>query len=257
MFWSAFKASRKPMDDEVVFASTSDRLTYAIGDIHGRDDLFLKTLNEIRADAETLAEKPRLILLGDYIDRGSRSSDVLERIISLQAEEWCDLIVLLGNHELAFIKFCIDSAYGLAWLDHGGEATLASYGISTIRDRENPEKWKELQQRTLSLVPKSHLQLLCDAQIFYVAGDYLFVHGGVKPGVPIEEQSAETLLLIRDEFLSSPRASEFVIVHGHSAKEEASNMQWRIGIDTGAYATGVLTAVRLQGTERKLIQVRL
>lgn len=257
MFWSAFKASRKPMEVEEEFTSTIDRLTYAIGDIHGRDDLFLKILNEVREDAEALGEKPRVILLGDYIDRGARSSDVLERIVKLEDEDWLDLVVLLGNHELAFIKFCVDCAYGASWLEHGGEATLASYGIPSIRDRENPEKWLELQQQTVSIVPKPHLQLLSDAHIFHVAGDYLFVHGGVKPGVPIEDQSAETLLQIRDEFLASPKASEYVVVHGHSANESASNIKWRIGIDTGAYATGTLTAVRLNGTERKLIHTRL
>ena len=237
------------------YTSQIDRLTFAIGDIHGRADLFQKMLDRIRIEAEDLGEVARIVLLGDYIDRGPNSADVLEMIVNLRAKDWCDPVVLLGNHELSLIKFCMDSSVGWAWLEHGGLATLTSYGIPNLGDANNPAQWTELQKRILRMIPQTHLRLLCDAKIFFVAGDYLFVHGGVKPGVPIESQTSETLLWIREEFLKAEKACDFVVVHGHSARETAENLEWRIGVDTGAYASGTLTAVKLRQSDREFVQV--
>ncbi|WP_349322845.1 metallophosphoesterase [Asticcacaulis sp. MM231] len=237
--------------------STIDRLTYAIGDIHGRYDLFALAIEYIRHDARALNERPRIVLLGDYIDRGPDSAQVLSAIIDLRAQDWCDTEVLLGNHELFMIKFALDTQSGAPWLNYGGLSTLASYGITPPADRNDPDAWQALQDELLVKIPRAHLQLLSHAHIYFIAGDYLFVHGGVAPGVPVEEQTVDTLLWIREAFLKSPRASEYVVVHGHSAKATADNHRWRIGVDTGAYATGVLSVMRLNGPERRLIQAKL
>ncbi len=236
--------------------SRIDRLTYAVGDVHGRNDLLVRFINGVRRDAEALGERPRIILLGDYIDRGPASSAVLDTILALQQAEWCDVEVLIGNHELFLMKFILDVSNVGSWLQHGGLATLGCYGIAPPKDRSDPEALEELREDLLARVPDAHLGLLADAKVYFIAGDYLFVHGGVEPGVPIEEQDPDTMLWIRDEFLQSEKACDYVVVHGHSAKATADNLPWRIGVDTGAYATGVLTAVRLHGTERKIVQVR-
>lgn len=255
MNFSLFKSRGKPVGEQSLTHSHISRLTYAIGDIHGRQDLFTRILETIRQEHEAGGEKPRIILLGDYIDRGPASNEVLETIVNLKSQTWCDLEVLLGNHELFLLKFALDSNQAGPWLEYGGTATLASYGMATPKERGGPEQWQALLAEMIRVVPREHLRLLCDAKIYFIDEDYLFVHGGVRPGVPIEEQGADIMLWIRDEFLSSEKACDYVVVHGHSAKEDAANLPWRIGVDTGAYATGVLSAARLQGNTREIVQV--
>lgn len=242
--------SRLPPSNSLI-----DRLTYAIGDIHGRNDLLTKMLDTIRSEADVLGEKPRIVMLGDYIDRGPASADVLATVVALRTADWCDAEILLGNHELFLLKFALDASCGPQWLEYGGTATLQSYGLTPPLDRTDPAQWQALLADMVRVIPREHLRLLCEAKIYFIAGDYLFVHGGVKPGMPIEEQSADTMLWIREEFLAVDKSCDYVVVHGHSAKEDAHNLPWRIGVDTGAYATGVLSAVRLSGRDREIIQV--
>ncbi len=261
MFWLLDKSRQKtpdtpgPPEPPEVFKSSIDRLTYAIGDIHGRNDLFLKMLLDIRNDSSEIGEKPRIIILGDFIDRGPNSSEVIGSILRLQIQTWCDTVVLVGNHEFALIKFCLDSSCGWLWLEFGGMATLASYGIKIGGDKSDFSHWPELQTKVKRAIPQSHMKLMHEAKINFIAGDYLFVHGGVNPELPLEAQDADTFLWIRDAFLSSPKSCEYVVVHGHSAREDVSNLEWRIGVDTGAYATGILSAVKLSGTNREIMQV--
>lgn len=154
---------------------------------------------------------------------------------------------------MIMLNFLLDASYGASWVEYGGGATLLSYGIQPPKGRATAEDWEEVREAFSKLVPASHLKFLTEAALKFQAGDYLFVHAGVKPGTPLEDQGAETLLWIRKEFLASPRACEYVVVHGHTPTEAAVNQQWRIGVDTGAYATGVLTCVRLNQTTRKII----
>jgi serine/threonine protein phosphatase 1 len=261
MFWLSEKSRPKatetdgPTEPPEVFESSIDRLTYAIGDIHGRNDLFLKMLVDIRNDADAVGERPRIIILGDFIDRGPCSAEVIISILRLQAQSWCDTVVLVGNHEFALIKFCLDSSCGWLWLEYGGMATLASYGVALGSDKSDYSRWPELQRRVIRAIPRSHMKVLTDAKINFIAGDYLFVHGGVDPTLPLETQGPDTFLWIRDAFLSSPKSCDYVVVHGHSARVDASNLRWRIGVDTGAYATGILSAVKLSGANREIMQV--
>lgn len=252
--WSLFKSRLGSAKDAVKEDARIDRLTYAIGDIHGCNDLFLKLLDIIRVDATRYNEVPRIVLLGDYVDRGNASNEVLETILSLRHQSWCDVEVLLGNHELTFRQFLLDSSYGPGWMAFGAAATLAAYGISIPSDLTTAEKWRELRREAARKVPASHVRLLYEAKLSFTAGNYFFVHGGVRPGVPLNDQGADTFLWIRDEFLAAPKSCDFVVVHGHSAREDATNQTWRIGVDTGAYATGILTAVRLRETTREIIQ---
>jgi serine/threonine protein phosphatase 1 len=235
------------------FESRIDRLTYAIGDVHGCYEAFCHLLKEIKKDAKALGEKPRLVLLGDYIDRGPNSKEVIERIIDLSREEWCDLVPLLGNHEMIMLNFILDAHYGGSWVEYGGGATLLSYGVQPPKARISTDEWEEIRAAFTQVVPASHLKLLTEVELKFQAGDYLFVHAGVKPGTPLEDQGAETLLWIRKEFLLAPKACDYVVVHGHTPTESAVNQAWRIGVDTGAYATGMLSCVRLNQATRKII----
>ncbi|MFN3806035.1 metallophosphoesterase family protein [Asticcacaulis sp.] len=252
--WSALKrAFGKPSRSNAP-ASRIDRLTYAIGDVHGRNDLLKRLLDIIKEDAEREDEKPRIVMLGDYVDRGDDSAGVLDTILELEGSSWCDTQVLLGNHEEMLKRFLLDSDYGSDWVTFGGDATLASYGVTPPSPRSETELWVEARKQLSHAMPSAHLSLLRRAALHYTAGDYLFVHGGVKPGVPLDQQGAETFLWIRDEFLKSPKACEKVVVHGHSARQQVSNQNWRIGVDTGAYATGILTAVKLKEATRTFVK---
>ena len=251
--WSLFK-SNTGTKGTAPSESKIDRLTYAVGDIHGCSDLFSRLLNTIQDDAERTGEKPRIVLLGDYIDRGPNSSRVLDQIVGLRNDDWCDCVPLLGNHELVFREFLTNSDKGPELLAFGVAATFASYGISVPKQPLTTDDWLGLRRSLVKVMPTDHIWLLSQCALKFIAGDYLFVHAGVKPGMPIEDQGTDTLVWIRKEFLSKTKSCDYVVVHGHSAKEAATNNRWRIGVDTGAYATGVLTAIRLQDTSRAFLQ---
>ncbi|MDV6331079.1 metallophosphoesterase family protein [Asticcacaulis sp. 201] len=231
------------------------RLTYAVGDIHGRLDLMEKMLQKIKADAALSHERPLIIFLGDYVDRGPHSKGVLDGILTLEDEEWCDVEFLMGNHEETLLKFLNDPSAGLSWSDHGGAATLASYGVSLPHLRSDPLAWNETRDEFAQALPESHRQLMAQMKMLVIADDYLFVHAGVRPNTPLEDQGAETFLWIRSPFLAVDKACKYVVVHGHTPEEAPTNTRWRIGLDTGAYATSVLTAVRLKDNTRTIFQV--
>ncbi len=247
---SLFKAPAK------VAPSHIGQLTYSVGDIHGRADLFEKMIERIRADSATVGQRPRIVLLGDYVDRGPGSRQVLDRIIRLKEETWCDVEALMGNHEEALVQFLREPGYGVSWVEYGGAATLGSYGVQVPALRTDPEAWEAVRDAFAAVLPAAHLELLSGLEVMLQADDYLFVHAGVNPGVPLSEQGAQEFLWIRAPFLDSEKACEYVVVHGHTPEEEPSNKRWRIGVDTGAYATGILTGVRLLGDDRTMVQVR-
>ncbi|MEI9903739.1 MAG: metallophosphoesterase family protein [Asticcacaulis sp.] len=236
--------------------SRIDRLTYAIGDIHGYDELFERLLDRIRVDAETLGEKPRVVLLGDYIDRGPASRQVLERIRRLLTATWCDAVVLKGNHEDALLRFLREPEFGDTWREWGGGATLASYGVTMPYLAHSADVWHDVRDAFVRSVDMQHVDMLRDLPVSFHAGDYFFVHAGVNPDLPLQDQDGDTFMYIRGRFLRSEKACDYVVVHGHTPSPEPESVRWRIGVDTGIYFTGVLTAVRLRGRDRDMIQVR-
>jgi serine/threonine protein phosphatase 1 len=229
---------------------------YAIGDVHGRLDLFNLLLDRIRRDVEksALEAPPTLVLLGDLIDRGPESAGCIERAITLESEGWCDVHALKGNHEEAVLLFVEDHEVGPNWVQHGGDATLQSYGVN-ISEAGTGKGWAGVREAFLPVFPLRHLEFIQKMKLWLEVDDYLFVHAGVRPGLPIERQAATDLLWIRQDFLAVeiPYPGR-VVVHGHTPTREVNMKRWRIGIDTGAYASGILTAVRLRGYERALIQ---
>jgi len=248
--------SKKP----VALDSRIDRLTYAIGDVHGMFRQFCMLLDRVRADADALNVRPRVLLLGDYIDRGVESARVLDELLRLEAENrdgrgWCDLEILIGNHEVAMLNFLSGVTGSSMWLKYGGDTTLASYGVTAPQNLPFRDLAQYLREELGRKLPEAHRALIGRMRLTFQAGDYLFVHAGVAPGKPLEDQGEEEFLWIRNEFLAVQRACEFVVVHGHTPVTEPVNMRWRIGVDTGAYETGILTAVRLVEDTREFISV--
>jgi serine/threonine protein phosphatase 1 len=236
--------------------TTGGALVYAIGDIHGRLDLLEALLAAIREDAGTRAAegRPVVVFIGDYVDRGPDSRGVVEAILALADEGAFEVRALKGNHEEQLLTFLNDPRAGAPWLEFGGAETLLSYGVIPPAGRTDADGWEAARQAFRSALPAAHLKFLEGLELAVICGDYVFVHAGVRPGVPLSEQSERDILWIRDDFLSSDRSIEKVVVHGHTPEPTPHIGRNRIGIDTGAYATNTLTAVRLMGAEQSILQ---
>jgi serine/threonine protein phosphatase 1 len=226
------------------------RLVYAIGDVHGRYDLLKALLAQIVGDCRVRAaeQRPMLVFCGDYIDRGSQSAEVVEALLWLRGRPEFETRLLKGNHEQGMLQFLATPEAGRGWLRFGGDATLASYGVRPPRQDDDDAALVQARDALEIRLPPEHRALMEGLELMVVVGGYAFVHAGVRPGVPLAEQAEGDLLWIRDEFLNASGPFEKVIVHGHSWSGASPQMRGhRIGIDTGAYETGVLTAVRLEG----------
>jgi len=226
---------------------------YAVGDIHGRADLLETLLQQIEADAERHPDvAKRLIYLGDYVDRGPASSAVIDMVLN-DGPPGFEVVPLMGNHEEMMLRFLEDIAVGRSWMMNGGDATLRSYGVEAPSMFAGTPVLLHAQQQFAERLPASHRSFLEGLATSHTEGDYLFVHAGVRPGVLLEEQHTEDLLWIRDEFLDSDRDFGKIVVHGHSISLDPEFRMNRIGIDTGAYRSGQLTCLVLEGTERTLL----
>ena len=194
-----------------------------------------------------------VVYLGDYIDRGSQSKQVLDLLIEQPLADF-ESVHLLGNHEHAMLDFLRNPAgIGTAWLGFGGQVTCLSYGIDPGRIMMNTDL-EQLCEELSEKLPQSHLDFLNSMPLTHIEGSYYFVHAGIRPGEPIEDQETGDLLWIREEFTHSRRRHEYIIVHGHTISMEVESLPNRIGIDTGAYQTGMLTALVLEGSEQRLLQ---
>ncbi len=229
------------------------RRVYAVGDIHGRADLFDALLKRIDddIDARTPAEIT-LVLLGDLVDRGPDSRGVIERAMQLEASEG-DVRFLAGNHEEVFLEAVTKPSRETSRFFYriGGRETVLSYGL-TEQEMIDIDHGA-LAARLPDMVPPEHVAFLQRFEDQIEIGDYLFVHAGVKPNVPLDQQKQRHLRWIRDEFLDHEGDLGKIVVHGHTVSEEVEQRGHRIGIDTGAWSSGVLTAVALEGSERWFI----
>ena len=224
---------------------------YAIGDVHGRSDLLEALLANIRADAATTPERPVLVFLGDYVDRGPDSKGVVDMVRQGAGTGW-EAIALRGNHDQQTIDFCRDASGWQGWKAFGGLETLHSYGVATpVID--SPEEIEATWAAFAAAFPAAHREFLEGLPFAHVIGDYFFAHAGVRPGVGLDRQSPQDLMWIRNEFLVSGKRLEKVIVHGHTPAEEPVSLANRICVDTGAYATNRLTAVVLSGAKRRFL----
>lgn len=239
--------------------STGGRLVYAVGDVHGRHDLLQGLVRQIARDAEAQnpSQQPLLVFLGDYVDRGPHSRQVVDTILALHEAPAFEVRALKGNHEEALLRFLEEPAFGTTWAEHGGSATLASYGVQPPATRTDVDAWTRASEDFAARLPGEHLDFYRGLDLVLEVGDYAFVHAGVRPGVPLAQQSERDLLWIRGEFLQAPGPFDKVIVHGHTPMEEPQLTGHRVGLDTGAYATGVLTAARLDDKGPAIIQARV
>jgi serine/threonine protein phosphatase 1 len=244
-FFGAPRSSKLPSTD------AGDRI-YAIGDIHGRYDLFRALLNKIEAHAATLppGKATHVILVGDLIDRGPDSAKVLKLVYNIQ-KQTRNMTALLGNHEELMVR-ALSGEPGMlnAWIKLGGGPTLRSFGLEVPKGTYD---LREFTQQVAQAVPREWVNWLQSMPLSARSGDYFFCHAGVRPGVAIKKQSRNDLLWIREEFLSNEDDHGVVVVHGHSVSSEVELRSNRIGIDTGAYKTNMLTALYLEGTERDII----
>jgi serine/threonine protein phosphatase 1 len=218
---------------------------YAIGDIHGRADLLEQVFTHIDADlGKHPVAAPMEIFLGDYIDRGPKSAEVIAQLIARGKTH--RVICLKGNHEIYIPEFLRNPAILKPWAQYGGLTTLLSYGLKPSLNPGEAEQ-AELAEELGRLLPESHREFLGALPLSFTCGDFFFVHAGVRPSEPLSRQRDEDLLWIRDEFLSHGDAFEKVVIHGHTPVMEPDVRRNRINIDTGAYATGRLTCLRLEG----------
>jgi serine/threonine protein phosphatase 1 len=231
------------------------RAVYAVGDIHGRLDLLEDLLRRIGEDAARHpADRERsLIFLGDYIDRGPASRGVVDRLVKDPLPGFVT-VRLMGNHEEAMLAFLDGQSDGLDWLSFGGLETLLSYEVPLKALPNSLQAATELRRALAARVPTSHVEMLRRCALSHAEGDYVFVHAGVRPGLPLDKQSAGDLLWIRDDFLRVrvPLPSH-VVVHGHTIVDLPQDREHRINLDTGAFVSGRLTGLVLRGSERRFL----
>lgn len=243
------------MMDEAYHVPPGTRV-YAIGDIHGRLDLLDRLLGHIAEDIG-LAPAARVVVvfLGDLIDRGADSRAVIERVIAgpprdgpLAASRY---VSLRGNHEDILLQFLADFSVGPRWFRNGGLEAVRSY-VGEV-DAHLAHDYPRLQKMLYRALPTHHLRFLSSIPAWHQEGDYLFVHAGIRPGIDLERQDPYDLMWIREPFLSAHETLPKMVVHGHTVVNEPEVRHNRIGIDTGAYRTGRLTALVLDGAGRRFL----
>ena len=229
------------------------RRVYAIGDIHGRLDLLRQLHRLIEQDAAERPDLARMVIyVGDYVDRGRHSRQTIDLLLDEPLPGF-EAVHLRGNHEAIMLQSLTDPRMARHWLRFGGDMTLFSYGITLTASEATPETIEEAQIALRDALPRRHYRFLRRLRPAHSEGDYHFVHAGIRPGVPLDEQDQEDLLWIRDKFLKSKKHHGRVVVHGHSPVDQVDFRDNRIAIDTNAYASERLTALVLEGTSRRLL----
>jgi serine/threonine protein phosphatase 1 len=241
------------MAEDRIIADTWPTAVYAVGDVHGclRELLALERL--IFADAEDTPGKKWIVMLGDYVDRGPDSASVVAHLLEPPPDAF-RRFTLRGNHEQMMLDFLGAPDRNLYWLEQGGLETLASYGVDLVRDFGPPGRDEGFLARLGERIPATHRAFIADLPLLLALPGWLFVHAGIRPGIEIEQQSAEDLIWIRGPFLSWPGAPGVRIVHGHTPSRAPVFTPARIGIDTQCFLTGRLTCLRVtpDGTTRIL-----
>ncbi|MAZ03148.1 MAG: hypothetical protein CMN56_08420 [Sneathiella sp.] len=226
---------------------------YIIGDIHGREDLLTPLLERIdEEEARRESADTHLVFLGDYVDRGPMSSEVIDKLLTLDGSDK-KVVALKGNHEASMLSFLQDPVKGKRWLHYGGDATLRSYGVDLKLAEITEDGIRKAARAFKKTLPDSHLQFLGTLRTSHIMGDYFFTHAGVDPSRSLEDQKETDLLWIRDTFLCHEGLFDKVIVHGHSIIPEPEIKENRIGIDTGAFYSNVLTCLVLEGNTKEIL----
>lgn len=233
-------------------------VVYAIGDVHGRLDLLERLTEQLAVETEAAARDGKgtiAVFLGDYIDKGPDAAGVVEHLIRFRDQAACETIFLRGNHEDVLISLVDGDEDSARWLEYGGVETLRSYGVSFRAANPNPSVEK-LRQTAIGAIPAEHIAFLRETELHVALGDYIFVHAGLRPDRLIEEQTDSDMMWFR-YYDDEPPIWSGTVVHGHSVNARPIRGRARIGIDTGAYATDALTALRLEGDRQDFLKVSL
>lgn len=251
MLKAFFRSGQERGGDEPARLPPGMRI-YAVGDIHGCVGLLDRLHGLIETDlAAGRPEQVQLVYLGDYVNRGADSKGVLDRL-SAPTPQGLTRVFLKGNHEDMFLGFLKDSDQGETWCRVGGFETLLSYRIDP-RAVLAEGGYPQLAEALAAAMPPAHTAFLADLRPSFSVGAYFFCHAGVRPGVPLAKQTPFDLRWIRREFLDSDADHGKIIIHGHSPAELPEVRPNRINVDTGAYATGRLTALVLEGSEHRFL----
>ncbi|WP_246658763.1 metallophosphoesterase family protein [Mesorhizobium sp. J18] len=225
---------------------------YAVGDVHGCLDQLLSLERKILADAAEIPGPKLIIMLGDYIDRGPASAQVIDHLAA-EPPEGFDRICLAGNHEVMMLDYLERRESRARWLSLGADATLASYGIDHRRLRELYRNGEGIDEMIRETVPAAHAAFLRSLPVLVSAPGFLFVHAGIRPGVELADQKDEDLVSIRSEFYAKAHLIDRLVVHGHTPVERPMLEGKRLNIDTGAYFSGRLTAVRFWQCQARIL----
>lgn len=223
---------------------------YAVGDIHGRLDLLRALCARIEDDAADADGPSTLVFLGDYVDRGPDSAGVIDFLLDLDPR--FNPVFLKGNHEDLWKRFLDEPEIGPTWFDTGGVMTVVSYGIRDGLSGRAAD-FAAIAARLREAMPAAHHAFLDGLALSHRAGDYVFAHAGIRPRVPVERQDPQDLMWIRREFLGAGEFGGLCVVHGHSQVADAVDLPHRIAVDTGAYHSGRLTCVVLDGENRRFM----
>ena len=232
-------------------ASTPNGMrVYVIGDVHGRNDLLSDLAEQIERDCATATGEVVTVLLGDYVDRGPQSAAVVERLSANRFPT--ALRALRGNHEAMFLEFLDNPKIFKSWRRFGGLETLSSYRVDVSKAMRG-EGYEAAHAALVAALPAPHRHFLETTELSATIGDYFFCHAGVRPGTPLALQSAEDLMWMREEFLSCEQPFGKIVVHGHTPVNTPEIKPNRINIDTGAFATSLLTCLVLEGERRRFL----
>ena len=248
MVFSFLKRAPAPPEPSV----PDGTLVYAVGDIHGRSDCLETVFERIDADPRRAdADRHVEVYLGDYVDRGPDTRGVIDMLIARRAAR--EVVTLCGNHERVMQTVLADPGALPNWVQFGGLATMASYGVAATPPRDAADLMAR-RAEWLAVFPEAHARFLSELELSTTVGDYFFVHAGVRPGVDLADQREADLLWIRADFLNSKKWHGKMIVHGHTPVDIADFRDNRINIDTGACFSGKLTCLALWGREKSVLE---
>ena len=254
---SLFQRSRRPrpLPRERLVMDMRDTVVYAIGDVHGCFDELRALEQKILLDALQFRGRKIIIMLGDYIDRGPQSRRVIEHLMAPPPKGFLR-VCLAGNHEVAMLNYLDGYLSREPWLAVGGRETLYSYGIDPTHLANLYASGEEVDERIRETIPAGHVGFLRALPVMVCSDEFVFVHAGIRPGIALEEQDEADLLNIRSDFLAAAHRLDHWVVHGHTIVDVPTLDGRRLGIDTGAFQTGRLTALRIVGKYGRLVSSR-
>ncbi|PBC05158.1 serine/threonine protein phosphatase [Mesorhizobium sp. WSM3860] len=251
---SLFQRSRRPrpLPRERLMMDMRDTVVYAIGDVHGCYDELRTLEQKIELDALQFRGRKIIIMLGDYVDRGPNSRRVVEHLMAPPPEGFMR-VCLAGNHEVAMLAYLDGHLSREPWLRVGGQETLFSYGIDPDRLADLYGSNEEVDERIREAIPATHVAFMRTLPVMVCSERFVFVHAGIRPGIALEAQDEADLLNIRSEFLAAAHRLDRWVVHGHTIVDVPTLDGRRLGIDTGAFQSGRLTALRIVGKYGRLL----